>query len=95
MNKLRLPARVPNDGAHRLANWMLGTRLRQLSEIRIEQARRALGDNTLDRILVGELLPCEIMGTTIANLTGGAANARDFRRPCGRQWGDRPAWQVR
>lgn len=93
--RLFLPARVPNEGAHRLAHWMLGVRHRVLSETRIERARRTIGEVRLDRLLAGELTPGAEMDRELVALTGGRVRARDFYRATGRRWGDAPGWVAR
>lgn len=95
MSKLYLPPSPPNEGAYRLAIWMLGVRTPQLSENRIAEMRAALGGNMLDRLITGEVLPGMIMGSTLVALTGGRVEARQFQRPTGRRWSDTPGWDAR
>lgn len=93
--KLKLPATPPSEGVHCLADWMLGVKLRQLSETRIEQARDAVGEIVLDRVIAGELVPGQILGEQIAALTGGRVRPKQFWRPTGRRWSERPGWDAR
>jgi hypothetical protein len=93
--KLHLRPAPPNEGVHRLACWMLGTRTRMLSEVRIDAVRRALGPVTLDRVMTGEVLPGQEIGAKLHKLTGGRVDARAFRRGTDRRWGDAPAWDAR
>jgi hypothetical protein len=93
--KLHLPPAPPSEGVHRLACWMLGVKSVPQAMARIDEMRRELGEVTLDRIVSGELLPGLEHGAKLAALTGGRVQARQFRRPTGRRWGDAPAWDAR
>lgn len=85
MGKLYLPARVPNEGARRLAAFLTG--------VPATRARRALGAAGLDairvdRLIAGELIPGADERYAIARATGHAVLVRDWSvQPWGR-WGD-------
>ncbi|MGN5376130.1 hypothetical protein [Sphingomonas hankookensis] len=85
MGKLFLPARVPNEGARRLAAW--------LQSVPPVRAIRAMGNAGIDaakvdRLIAGELIPGADERWAIACATGHAVYVRDWSvAACGR-WGD-------
>ncbi len=88
MFKMHLRARVPNEGARRLA-WWLGERggagvgrLASAGECDIER---------IERLLAGELEPGAELAFRISRATGGAVVTRDWRDAAAGGWGDRPA----
>lgn len=88
MPAMYLAARVPNEGAHRLA-WAIGTAPAPGAAIRELEAR--IGINAVDRLLSGTLTPGERMGAAIHLWSHGAVRVRDFYRPATGSWGDPPA----
>lgn len=85
MGKLYLPARVPNEGARRLAAFLTG--------VPATRASRALGaaglDATrIDRLITGELIPGADERFAIACATGHAVLVRDWSSQARGRWGD-------
>jgi hypothetical protein len=82
-----LPARVPTEGAHRLA-WMIGTAPDPAATIVALEER--IGINMVDRLLAGELTPGSTMGVHLALASRGKIVPRMFYRPTGLRWGEAP-----
>ncbi len=85
MGKLFLPAKVPNEGARRLAAWFLsrpGIRARSaLASVGVDFAK-------LDRMVTGELIPGADERWAITLATRNAVKVRHWSvAPLGR-WGD-------
>ncbi len=93
MGKLFLPAKVPNEGARRLAAWFLSR-----PAIRARSALASVGVDfgKLDRMVTGELIPGADDRYAITLATGDAVTVRDWSvAPRGR-WGDPvPARKMR
>jgi hypothetical protein len=87
MGVMYLPARVPNEGAHRLA-WAIGRAPNPGDAIR--QIETTIGVNTVDRLITGSLVPGERMGAAIMLWSGGAVKVADFYRPTSLRWIDEP-----
>ena len=93
MNKLFLPARVPNEGARRLAAW--------LQRVGSAQATRALGAIGFDaakveRLICGELIPGQDDRFALTQATGDAVLVRDWSTKTLARWGDPvPARKMR
>lgn len=87
MAVMYLPARVPNEGAHRLA-WAIGHAPSPGEAIR--QIETTIGVNTVDRLIGGSLVPGERMGAAIMLWSGGAVKVADFYRPTSLRWIDEP-----
>ena len=83
-----LRARVPNEGAHRLA-WTIGTS--KVPALAIRELESRLGVNTVDRLLEGSLTPSASEGEKISAWSRGEVRAGDFYRDTALSWGDRPA----
>jgi len=88
MPAMYLAARVPNEGAHRLA-WVIGTAINPGESIR--QLEATIGVNAVDRLLSGTLTPGERMGAAITLWSRGAVKAGDFYRPTSLRWCDQPS----
>ncbi len=86
--RMHLSAKVPNDGAHRLA-WYLGERGDDAFDVLADAAMIQVG--MIDRMLSGQLLPCGEIGFALMQATDGAVRPRDFYRACDRRWFGRPA----
>ncbi|MBM3927104.1 MAG: hypothetical protein FJ335_01385 [Sphingomonadales bacterium] len=102
--KMHLIARVPNEGARRLA-WWLAThaaphRVPFTSKVvpsvagaaALLAARAKLSEATIDRLLRGELVPGEEQGREISVATAGVVSMRDWRDAARGGWSDRPAY---
>lgn len=89
MQKMKLPARVPNLGAHKLA-WIIGSSEDQASEIASLTA--ALGGNpfVVERILRGEIVPAAILASQITCWSQWMIGRRDWRRPVHAAWTAQP-----
>ena len=89
--KMNLCAKVPNEGARRLA-WWLGEALERDAQAFDTLAHEAAIDvGMIDRLLSGEMLPGWDIGLSIAEATGGAVWPADFRMSPRGGWFDRPA----
>lgn len=85
MNKLFLPAKVPNEGARRLAAWVLS---RSAVRARAALARAGVDLAKLDRIVTGELIPGADDRFAITRATGDAVLMRDWSTAARGRWGD-------
>lgn len=90
MPVMYLRARVPNDGAHRLA-WAIGTR--PIPAVAIRELEQLLGVNTVDRLLEGSLTPSRAEGDKIERWSDGAIRVDDFYKTTSLRWGDRPNYR--
>ncbi|NYT43129.1 hypothetical protein HZY97_20305 [Sphingomonas sp. R-74633] len=88
MSLMYLIARVPNDGAHRLA-WEIGTR--PIPGNAIRELELLIGINAVDRLLGGSLTPSRSEGAKIERWSDGAVRANDFYQPTALRWGDKPS----
>jgi hypothetical protein len=83
--KLHLTAKVPNEGARLVAQWVLGLP-RGLIDAR---AQLGTDEDRVQRIISGDMVPGMDVGRRLAVRAG--VRARDFnRKPVG-GWFDRPA----
>lgn len=85
MKRLFLPARVPNEGARRLAAWLLS--------VPAVRSIRAMGNagidaGKLDRLISGELIPGADDRWAITLATGDAVAVRDWSVTARGRWGD-------
>lgn len=87
MIRMHLGARVPNEGARRLAWWL------QARRERFETVARVIGGSvdTVHRLLSGELEPAAEVSFAISNATGGEVVSRDWRSAPHGGWFDQPA----
>lgn len=86
MSKLFLPARVPNEGARRLAAFLQSlptpaAARRMLAVAGIDRAK-------IDRMLSGELIPGADERFAITRATGDAVLMRDWSSQAAGHWGD-------
>ena len=83
--KLHLIARVPNEGARMVAQWVLGLP-RGLNDAAV-----ALGTDAahVQRMVEGDLEPGMEIGSRLARHTG--VRVRDFRSAAQAGWFERPA----
>ena len=83
MLRLRPGVRVPNEGARRLAHWMMrqpvGTLDRMLRKTEI-------GQISLERMMAGELTPDASVGYQIFAFTGCTVAINDWDRPAEGGW---------
>lgn len=86
MRKMHLPARVPNEGARRLARWIA-----RWTNGRVELAAVALRLDPimLDRLIAGEIIPGDILGGQLWERA--RIDRYLFQRPAQRPWFDMPA----
>lgn len=100
--KMHLIARVPNEGARRLA-WWLATRaapervlftmtvVRSISApVALLSAQAGLDETAIDRLLRGELVPGAEMARRISVATAGVVLTAMWRDPPRGGWADRP-----
>ncbi len=91
MQKLFLPARPANEGARRLAWWLLDTPCGESVAVRrVLLARSGIGMIAVHRLLTGELLPGEEQGWAISRATRGAVRVGDWRDQPEGNWAERP-----
>jgi hypothetical protein len=85
--KIRLPARVPNEGARRLAWWLMnqpaGTYDRMLRKL-------GIGQISMERMLAGELAPGREQGFMIYGFAGQSVPIGEWYRAAEGGWFDRP-----
>ena len=87
MPLMDLRGAVPNEGAHRLA-WLIGLAPDPAAKLAAIEAR--IGVNTVERILIGTLIPCERMGAGIWVESGCKIETRMFHRRTHLRWGELP-----
>jgi hypothetical protein len=87
-NKMHLAARVPNEGARRLA-WFLGHGGDQAFDHFARSIRRHV--SYIDRLISGEIEPGGEESHAIYCATNGEVWSRDWRRPADGGWADQPA----
>lgn len=88
MAKMHLAARVPNEGARRLA-WWIGERTTPRRNA-FEALARAIGCHVsfVDRVLDGDIVPGEDLARRIGLTTGHFIDRRDWRHPPEGGWFD-------
>jgi hypothetical protein len=86
---MHLTAKVPNEGARRLA-WWLGNRP---GDDALDRFAEAIGQHVgyIDRLLSGEVLPGGEVAHSVWLATGGAVWRFDWRTPARGGWFDEPA----
>lgn len=90
---MHLKARVPNEGARRLA-WHLGEAVGADGEAaRIEAALDARPGN-VERMVAGEIVPGGEMGFAITRLTDYAVTCGDWWRAAEGGWFERPRARI-
>lgn len=85
MRKLFLPAKVPNEGARRLAAWFLS---RPAIRARAALASVGVDFSKLDRMVTGELIPGADERWALTLATGDAVLMRDWTIAARGRWGD-------
>lgn len=94
MGKLFLPAKVPNEGARRLAAFVQS--LPSPAAVRRMMAVARIDRPKLDRFIAGEVIPCADERFAITRATGDAVIMRDWSTPPRGRWGDPvPARKIR
>ncbi len=83
--KLHLTAKVPNEGARLVAQWIMSLPGGLLDA----RAQLETGEDRVQRIVDGEMVPGMTVGTRLAARAG--VRARDFHRAPVGGWFDRPA----
>ena len=83
--KLHLAAKVPNEGARLVAQWVLGLP-RGLMDARVQLGT---GEDRVQRIIAGDMVPGMDVGQRLARRAG--VRAHDFHRKPLAGWFDRPA----
>lgn len=86
MNKLFLPAKVPNEGARRLAAFVQS--LPTLTAVRRMLALAGIDRSKLDRMIAGELIPGEDERIALTWATCDAVLMRDWSTTARGRWGD-------
>ena len=85
--KIRLPVRVPNEGARRLAWWLMhkpaGTYDKMMRKL-------GIGQISMERMLAGEVTPGRDEGYRIFSYAGCAVLLTDWYRPAEGGWFDEP-----
>lgn len=83
--KMRLPARVPNEGARRLAWWLMhqpaGTYDRMMRKL-------GIGQISMERMLAGEVTPGRDEGYRIFSFASCTVLITDWYRPAEGGWFD-------
>jgi len=72
---LRLGVRVPNEGARRLANWIMRQPAGTLDKL---MRRVGMGQIAIERMMAGETTPADGVGYQIYAFTGGEVSASDW-----------------
>ena len=72
---LRLGVRVPNEGARRLANWIMRQPAGTLDKL---MRRIGMGQIAIERMMAGETTPVDGVGYQIYAFTGGEVSASDW-----------------
>lgn len=87
--KLHLTAKVPSEGARRVAQWVVGL------PNGLDEAAKAIGADVVavQRIITGELVPGLAIGVKLSTRAG--IRASDFSRAPMGGWFDRPAPMAR
>lgn len=84
--RLRLGVPVPNEGARRLAHWIMNQPVGTLDKL---MRRTGLGQIAIDRIISEGVTPGDTIGYQIYAFTGGAVTANDWECKPEGGWFDR------
>ncbi|SEM88639.1 hypothetical protein SAMN05192583_1405 [Sphingomonas gellani] len=87
-NKMHLPARVPNEGARLLAQWIARECHGALG---VANLKLCVGMPTLQRLLDGEITPGASLVGPIAERTHGCVARLDWQRSPRGGWFDAPS----
>lgn len=85
MMKLHLGAVVPNEGARRLAAWIMGKASASIATV---AASAGIEATTIDRILSGDVVPASELAHQLWLATDGAIDRRDWRTAAAGWWFD-------
>jgi hypothetical protein len=75
---LRLGVRVPNEGARRLAQWIMQEPVGTLDKL---LRKVGIGEITIERMMAGEITPGADIGHQIYAFTRSAVTTVDWYRP--------------
>ena len=87
MHKMHLIARVPNEGARKLA-WWIGRECAGSVAVAALKLRESAA--MLDRLLSGEITPGEPLARNIGERTGRRITRLDWQRRAQGKWSDMP-----
>lgn len=73
--KLRLGVSVPNEGARRLARWIMHQPVGTLDKL---MRRIGMGQIAIERMMTGDTTPVDGVGYQIYAFTGGEVSASDW-----------------
>ena len=87
MIKMHLSARPANEGARRLAWWIV-----ERAQGDVDTAAREFGCDpaTVERIVIGEIIPATDLALPIGLVTDNFISRRDWRNPPAAGWFVRP-----
>ncbi len=80
---LRLGVRVPNEGARRLAHWIMRQPVGTLDKL---MQRLGMGQIAIERMMAGETTPVDGVGYQIYAFTGGEVSAFDWEATAEGGW---------
>ena len=83
--RLRLGVRVPNEGARRLAQWIMREPVGTLDKL---LRKIGMGQIDMERMMAGELTPGAFVGHQIFAFTRCAVTINDWYRPAAGGWFD-------
>ena len=83
--RLRLGVRVPNEGARRLAQWIMREPVGTLDKL---LRKIGMGQIDVERMMAGELAPGAFVGHQIFAFTRCAVTINDWYRPAAGGWFD-------
>ncbi len=81
--KLRLGVRVPNEGARRLALWIMQQPVGALDRM---LRKTGIGQISMERMMAGEVTPAAFVGYQIYAFTGCTVAITDWDRPAEGGW---------
>jgi hypothetical protein len=81
--RLRLGVRVPNEGARRLANFIMREPVGTLDKL---LRKLGIGQISLERMMAGEITPAADIGHQIFAFTRCAVTINDWDRPAEGGW---------
>jgi hypothetical protein len=81
--KLHLIAKAPNEGARRLAHWIMRQPAGTLDRL---LRKTGIGQISLERMMAGELTPDASVGYQIFAFTGCTVAINDWDRPAEGGW---------
>ena len=83
--RLRLGVRVPNEGARRLAQWIMHEPVGTLDKL---LRKIGMGQIDMERMMAGELTPGAFVGHQIFAFTWSTVTINDWYRPAAGGWFD-------